>query len=180
MHTGFWQGNPKESGNLEEPGVNERIGRYGLDWLGSGYGQVAGSCKQGNEPSGSINCRVFLDWLRTGQVLGRTMLHGASKQSNEIFWKPSNWGLLRDIRVHGSIILELSFDGWVNCGYWTYVLHGRDSYDKSNHSAGHVRGKEIISDLQFLKKHSLPRSWTIKGCDQQKFMSSPQGFTFFL
>jgi hypothetical protein len=24
--------------------------------------QVAGSCERGNEPSGSIKCREFLDW----------------------------------------------------------------------------------------------------------------------
>jgi hypothetical protein len=35
--------------------------RCGLDGAGSGYGQVAGICKCGNEPSGSIKCREFLD-----------------------------------------------------------------------------------------------------------------------
>jgi hypothetical protein len=39
---------------------------YGLDRAGSGYGQVAGTCECGNEPSGSIKCGEFLDWLRTG------------------------------------------------------------------------------------------------------------------
>jgi hypothetical protein len=34
---------------------------FGLDSLGSGYGQVAGSCEHGNEPSGSIKCGEFLD-----------------------------------------------------------------------------------------------------------------------
>jgi hypothetical protein len=29
-------------------------GRHGLDLSGSGYGQVAGTCKYGNETSGSI------------------------------------------------------------------------------------------------------------------------------
>jgi hypothetical protein len=28
----------------------------GLDWSGSGLGQVEGSCEGGNEPSGSIKC----------------------------------------------------------------------------------------------------------------------------
>jgi hypothetical protein len=31
----------------------------------SGYGQVAGCCDLGNEPSGSIKCGKFLDYLRT-------------------------------------------------------------------------------------------------------------------
>ena len=32
-----------------------------LDCSGSGYGQVAGTCKRGNELSGSIKCEEFLD-----------------------------------------------------------------------------------------------------------------------
>ena len=34
---------------------------YELDRAGSGYGQVAGSCECGYEPSGSIKCGEFLD-----------------------------------------------------------------------------------------------------------------------
>jgi len=34
---------------------------YGLDQAGSGQGQMAGTCESGNEPSGSIKCREFLD-----------------------------------------------------------------------------------------------------------------------
>jgi hypothetical protein len=33
----------------------------GLDWAGSGKGQVAGACECGNEPSGSIKHGEFLD-----------------------------------------------------------------------------------------------------------------------
>jgi hypothetical protein len=40
--------------------------RYGLDQAGSGQGQVAGTCECGNEPSGTLKCVEFLDWLRTG------------------------------------------------------------------------------------------------------------------
>jgi hypothetical protein len=36
-----------------------------LECCGSGQGQVAGACECGNEPSGSIKCGGFLDWLRT-------------------------------------------------------------------------------------------------------------------
>jgi len=32
----------------------------GLDWSGSGEGQVSGTCRHGNEPSGSIKCGNFL------------------------------------------------------------------------------------------------------------------------
>jgi len=38
---------------------------YGLDRAGSGQGQVAGCCKCGNEPFGSIKCGEFLDYLKT-------------------------------------------------------------------------------------------------------------------
>ena len=34
---------------------------YGFDRAGSGNGQVAGICKCGNEPSGSIKREEFLD-----------------------------------------------------------------------------------------------------------------------
>jgi len=37
---------------------------YGLDRAGSGSEQVAGTCECGNEPSGSIQCGEFLDWMR--------------------------------------------------------------------------------------------------------------------
>jgi len=30
---------------------------------------VAGTCKHGNEPSGSIKCGEFLDYLRTSELL---------------------------------------------------------------------------------------------------------------
>ena len=41
----------------------------GLDQAGSGYGQVAGTCKCCNEPPDSIKCREFLGQLRTRQLL---------------------------------------------------------------------------------------------------------------
>jgi hypothetical protein len=40
--------------------------RHVLDLSGSGKGQVAGCCECGNEPSGSVKCGEFLDYLRTG------------------------------------------------------------------------------------------------------------------
>jgi len=39
---------------------------HGLDLAGSGHRQVAGTCECGNEPSVSIKCGKFLDWLQTG------------------------------------------------------------------------------------------------------------------
>ena len=39
---------------------------YGLDRAGLGWGQVAGCCECGNEPSVSIKFGEFLDWLKTG------------------------------------------------------------------------------------------------------------------
>jgi hypothetical protein len=39
------------------------VGRCGLDSSDSGYGPAAGSCEHGNEPSGSIKGREFLDYL---------------------------------------------------------------------------------------------------------------------
>ena len=71
MHTGFWWGNLRERDHLEDQGVDGRIivrwifrkwdwGRYGMDLSGSGYGQVADSCKRGNEILCSKNAGNFL------------------------------------------------------------------------------------------------------------------------
>lgn len=70
MHQGFWLGILKQKYLLGDLGVNGRItlimvlkekGRRGLDSRGSGQKQVGECYKHGNEPLGSIICRVFLD-----------------------------------------------------------------------------------------------------------------------
>jgi hypothetical protein len=38
---------------------------HGLDGPGSGWGQMVSFCECGNERSGSIKCREFIDHLRT-------------------------------------------------------------------------------------------------------------------
>ena len=40
-----------------------------LDWSGWGQGEVAGCCCGGNELSGSIKCKEFLDWVRNCWLL---------------------------------------------------------------------------------------------------------------
>jgi hypothetical protein len=54
----LWEDNIKM--NLREVGWG-----CGLDRSRSGQEQAADSCECGNEPSGSIKCREFLDYLRT-------------------------------------------------------------------------------------------------------------------
>ena len=49
-----WEDNIKM--DLQEVG----LGGHGLDWSGSGQGQVVGTCECGNETSGSIKCGEFL------------------------------------------------------------------------------------------------------------------------
>jgi hypothetical protein len=66
VQTGVWWGNVREKDNLEDLGIVERIvlkwifkelaKGHGLDWSGSGCGQVLESCEFGNEPPGSIIC----------------------------------------------------------------------------------------------------------------------------
>jgi len=45
------------------------VGRCGLDSSGSGYEPVVGPYEGGNEPSGSIKGREFLDYLSDCQLL---------------------------------------------------------------------------------------------------------------
>jgi hypothetical protein len=52
---------------------------YGLDRYGSGQGRAVGTCKCGNEPSGSIICGEFLDNLLTKEELFRGVGRSASK-----------------------------------------------------------------------------------------------------
>jgi hypothetical protein len=41
------------------------VGKHRLDQSGSGQGKAAGCCECGDEPSGSIKCGEFLEYLRT-------------------------------------------------------------------------------------------------------------------
>jgi hypothetical protein len=54
-HMRRWEDNIKM--DLQELGC----GRHGMDRAGSGLGQLAGTCKCRDEPSGSIKCGEFLD-----------------------------------------------------------------------------------------------------------------------
>jgi hypothetical protein len=63
-----WWGSRRERDHLEDPGIDGRIiirwffrKWLGLNRVGSGQGQVAGTCECGIEPSGSIKCGEFLD-----------------------------------------------------------------------------------------------------------------------
>jgi hypothetical protein len=51
------------------------MGWYGLDWSGSEYGLVEGSCEHVNEPSGSIICWEFLSNCTVGSFSRRAQLH---------------------------------------------------------------------------------------------------------
>jgi hypothetical protein len=47
---------------------HQEVGCEGMDWidLAQYMDKVLGSCKRGNEPSGSIKCGEFFDYLRAG------------------------------------------------------------------------------------------------------------------
>ena len=79
MHRGFWRETPIKIYHVEDLSVDGRIilkrvfkkldGDNRTYCCGSELGQVAGACECGNEPSGSINCRLFLDKLRNCHLL---------------------------------------------------------------------------------------------------------------
>jgi hypothetical protein len=52
-----------------EGDINVGWGGYWLDCSGSGYGQVAGTCKCSNELLGPVKCVEFLDLLRIDWLL---------------------------------------------------------------------------------------------------------------
>ena len=70
---GCWWGNQREGSHWGDLGVDGWIilgwicGMcvYVLDWAGPGKRQMADACECGNEPSGSVKCGEFLDWLQT-------------------------------------------------------------------------------------------------------------------
>jgi hypothetical protein len=64
--TGVWWGNLRERNRWGDPGVDGRIilEKIFKKWdvgVRTGYGQVAGACECGEEPSGSIKRGEFLD-----------------------------------------------------------------------------------------------------------------------
>jgi hypothetical protein len=44
----------------------QKVGCGGGYWIEMGKGQVADTCECGNEPSCSMKCGEFLNWLKTG------------------------------------------------------------------------------------------------------------------
>ena len=49
--------------------LQDGTGDRGLGFGCSGWGQVVGSCKRGNEPSDTIKCGAFVDQLGSCQLL---------------------------------------------------------------------------------------------------------------
>ena len=71
-YTGFWWGNLRERDQLRPSRKwddNIKLDLQEVDRVGSGQGQVAGTCECGNEPQGSMKCGEFLDQLKIGQLL---------------------------------------------------------------------------------------------------------------
>jgi len=56
LYTEFWWGDLRERDRFIK-----WDGEAGVNWCGSGWGQVAGACECGNEHSGSTKCGEFLD-----------------------------------------------------------------------------------------------------------------------
>ena len=70
VYTGFWLRHLKEKEHLEVSGIDGKIilkWDGGMNWIDLAHDRDVwlGFCKCGNEPSGSIKCKEFLDYLRT-------------------------------------------------------------------------------------------------------------------
>jgi hypothetical protein len=72
-HTGFLWGNLRERDHFEDPGIDGRIilrrifRKWDVGvWTGSSWLRIGAGCEFGNEPSGSMKCGEFLDWLKNG------------------------------------------------------------------------------------------------------------------
>jgi hypothetical protein len=71
VYTGCWWENLRERNHWDDPDADARIT---VRWIlrkkdglpGSGYGQLAGSCNRGDEPSGSVKCDEILDQRKVG------------------------------------------------------------------------------------------------------------------
>lgn len=71
MHVGSWCRNMEEICRLEDLGIDgstilirifkKWVGKHGLSFSVSRYGQVAGYCECGTEPAGSLIYEEFLD-----------------------------------------------------------------------------------------------------------------------
>jgi hypothetical protein len=57
---------------------------YGLGSSGSGQGPVMGSCEHGNEPTGSIKAREFLDHHSDYKVIKKSLVSNFSLASLQI------------------------------------------------------------------------------------------------
>jgi hypothetical protein len=80
MHTGYWSGSQKVRDHWEDLDVGgwtilkwilRERGWDGIEWIDLAHDKrpVEGSHEHNNEPSGSIKCLEFLEWLHNWQLL---------------------------------------------------------------------------------------------------------------
>ena len=78
-----------------ETGFEDRMSGHRLDSAGWGQGLSAGCCKHGNEPSGSVKCGWFLDWLRNACLSRRTLIRADSVRAVRWGWERTTTVLTR-------------------------------------------------------------------------------------
>jgi len=96
-----WEDNIKMS--LQEVGWG-----HGLDWSGSGYGQMAGTCECSNEPSYSIKCGEYLDWLSICWLLTKNSAPWSHLKCPDPYIFPAVSVHMIDLRMYISFYASLN------------------------------------------------------------------------
>jgi hypothetical protein len=118
---------------------------YGLDWCGSGWGLVDGSCEHGNKSSGSIKYRELLEWLHNWRFL----------KNGSALWV-SEWEIWNEVVV----CFQIHTPGVT---VWTRIILRYLLCDFRSTNCDH---SQFYSHVKFLPKTKIPVLHATRSCLQ--------------